>query len=153
MTLPGHVFFFFFFFFCHLTWLRTYCSMTDRRRLVVVGNGMVGHKLLETVDDLQSAPDRSASCGRSSRFCRSPARRTTGWPDSFFTGSTADDLSLVEDRLLERHGITVHLGDPARLDRHRAHTVTSGGGLTIGYDALVHKTGQRHDARRERARV
>ena len=34
--------------------------MTDRRRLAVVGNGMVGHKLLETVADLQA---RSGTAG------------------------------------------------------------------------------------------
>ncbi|KPC79310.1 hypothetical protein ADL35_19700, partial [Streptomyces sp. NRRL WC-3753] len=42
---------------------------------------------------------------------------------------------------LERHGITLHLGDPAvALDR-TARTVTSAAGRVLPYDALVLATG------------
>ena len=116
--------------------------MTDRRRLVVVGNGMVGHKLLETVADLQSAQDATGVPWEIVTFCEEPrpAYDRVGL-SSFFTGSTADDLSLVEDGFFERHGITVHLGDRVGSIDTAAHTVTSDGGLTIAYDALVLATG------------
>ncbi|MGZ4729626.1 MAG: nitrite reductase large subunit NirB [Acidimicrobiales bacterium] len=119
--------------------------MTDRRRLVVVGNGMVGHKLLETVADLQSGADAAGGPGgpwEIVTFCEEPrpAYDRVGL-SSFFTGSTADDLSLVAPGFFERHGITVHLGDRVGSIDTEAHTVTSDGGRTIRYDALVLATG------------
>ena len=48
---------------------------------------------------------------------------------------------MVEDGFMERHGVELHLGDPAvALDR-AARTVTARSGLTVGYDALVLATG------------
>ena len=72
--------------------------MTDRRRLVVVGNGMVGHKLLETARRPAAA---ATEPWQIVTFCEEPrpAYDRVGL-SSFFTGSTADDLSLVERRLL-----------------------------------------------------
>ena len=80
---------------------------------------MVGHKLLETVADLQSASGASGEPWEIVTFCEEPrpAYDRVGL-SSFFTGSTADDLSLVESGFFERHGITVHLGDRVAIDRH-----------------------------------
>ena len=116
--------------------------MTDRRRLVVVGNGMVGHKLLETVAELQGDPDRRGAPWEIVTFAEEPrAAYDRVGLSSYFTGSTADDLSLVTPGFFERHGITVHLGDRVGSIDTAARTVTSDAGRTIGYDALVLATG------------
>ena len=91
-----------------------------RLRLVVVGNGMVGHRLLTTLADL----------GVAGRFDitvlgeeRRPAYDRVAL-SSVFSGKRHDELSMVADGFFEQHGIALHLGDavtaidrPARRDR------------------------------------
>lgn len=111
--------------------------MTERRQLVVVGNGMVGHKLLEALADRGGCEQWNVvTFAEETR----PAYDRVGL-SSFFIGSTAADLSLVADGFFEEHGITVHLGDPVTSIDPAAHTVTSAAGRVIGYDALVLATG------------
>jgi nitrite reductase (NADH) large subunit len=60
---------------------------------------------------------------------------------SYFDGSTAEDLSLVEEAFLATHDIEVRLGDPVvALDR-LAREVTTASGEVYAYDALVLATG------------
>ncbi len=60
---------------------------------------------------------------------------------SYFTGRSADDLSLVPGGFFDRAGVTVHLGDPVvTLDR-AARVVTTAAGRAFSYDALVLATG------------
>jgi nitrite reductase (NADH) large subunit len=111
--------------------------MTERRQLVVVGNGMVGHKLLEALAERGGCVGWDVvTFAEETR----PAYDRVGL-SSYFTGSTAADLSLVTDGFFDRHGITVHLGDRVTAIDPAAHTVTSAAGHTIGYDALVLATG------------
>ncbi|CAM5372748.1 hypothetical protein SANTM175S_04252 [Streptomyces antimycoticus] len=44
---------------------------------------------------------------------------------SYFSGRTPDELSLVEDGFMARHGIELHLGDPAESIDRAARTVTA----------------------------
>ena len=108
-----------------------------KRDLVVVGNGMVGHRFLELL--LES--------GESERwnvvtFCEEPRLaydrvNLTG----FLDGKTATDLSLVTPHRYEDAGITVHVGDRAiAVDRARKD-VSSAEGRRIPYDLLVLATG------------
>ena len=105
--------------------------------LVVVGNGMVGHKLLSTL-----AAKGGHQIWDIVTFCEEsrPAYDRVGL-SSYFTGSTPEELSLVDDGFFEQHGITVHLGDHVvEIDRE-ARKVTSALGRTIAYDRLVMATG------------
>jgi len=112
-------------------------EVAARRTLVVVGNGMVGHKLLEVLLDRGATAEWDIVT-----FCeeRRLAYDRVGL-SSFFDGTSAEELSLVQPGFFERFGLTVHVGDAvASIDRKRA-TVTSRNGTTIGYDALVLATG------------
>lgn len=60
---------------------------------------------------------------------------------SFFSGKSADDLSLAPPGFFERHGIALHLGDKALTIDREAKRVHSARGLEIAYDALVLATG------------
>ncbi|WP_327293366.1 nitrite reductase large subunit NirB [Streptomyces sp. NBC_01198] len=51
------------------------------------------------------------------------------------------DLSMVEDGFMARHGIELHLGDPAVAVDRDSRTVTARSGLTVVYDTLVLATG------------
>ena len=59
----------------------------------------------------------------------------------YFSGKTAEDLSLVEEGFFETNGITLHLGDKAvAIDRDNKQ-VKSEKGLLIQYDKVVLATG------------
>ena len=59
----------------------------------------------------------------------------------YFTGKTAEDLSMVQPGFFDNHGITIHIGDKAEtIDRDRK-VVISEHGVEISYDKLVLATG------------
>jgi nitrite reductase (NADH) large subunit len=108
-----------------------------RRTLVVAGNGMVGHKLLEILVERGATAEWDIVT-----FCEEgrPAYDRVGL-SSFFNGTSAAELSLVSEGFFEQLGLTIHLGDAvASIDR-AASTVTSALGKVIPYDALVLATG------------
>ena len=109
----------------------------NRKKIVVVGNGMVGHKFLEA---LVARPEY-AEC-EVITFCEEPrAAYDRVHLSEYFAGKTADDLSLVEEGFFENHAITIHYSDKAvGIDRERK-VVFSSKGLEVGYDKLVLATG------------
>jgi nitrite reductase (NADH) large subunit len=111
--------------------------MTARKTVVVAGHGMVGHKLLEELLDRGAAEDWDIVT-----FCEEPRMAYDRVHlSSFFDGTTAAELSLVDPALLDESCLTVHTGDAAlQIDRD-ARTVTSALGRTITYDAVVLATG------------
>ncbi len=112
--------------------------MTMTRNLVVIGNGMVGHRLLEQV--VERGLTRLWNV---TTFCEEPRLAYDRVNLSgFFAGKTADDLSMLPrpEYYLE-HGIAVHPGDRAVAIDRAARTVTSAKGRTIAYDRLVLATG------------
>ncbi|MFF3324337.1 nitrite reductase large subunit NirB [Streptomyces sp. NPDC002889] len=105
--------------------------------IVVVGHGMVGQRFLEALAE-RGVTDRA----RIVVLCEEPrAAYDRVRLTSYFSGNTPDDLSMVEDGFLERHGIELYLDDPAEAIDTAARTVTSRAGLTIAYDTLVLATG------------
>ncbi|WP_035811974.1 nitrite reductase large subunit NirB [Jiangella gansuensis] len=109
---------------------------THQRTLVVVGNGMVGQRLVEAVR--QRDPGRGwriVVLGEEPRPAYDRVALT-----SYLTGTSAAELSVVPDGCYDDDCV-LHLGDPVRqLDRD-ARTVTTASGRVVGYDALVLATG------------
>lgn len=111
--------------------------MSVKQTLVVIGNGMVGQHFLAGLAESTIKEQYQIIT-----FCEEPrAAYDRVHLSSFFTGTTAEELSLVEDGFFDRHGITLHLGDKAVSIDRTAKTVTSAKGLTIAYDKLVLATG------------
>ncbi|MEE7626935.1 nitrite reductase large subunit NirB [Methylobacter sp. Wu8] len=111
--------------------------MSVKQTLVVIGNGMVGQHFLAGLAESTIKEQYQIIT-----FCEEPrAAYDRVHLSSFFTGTTAEELSLVEDGFFDRHGITLHLGDKAASIDRTAKTVTSAKGLTIAYDKLVLATG------------
>jgi nitrite reductase (NADH) large subunit len=98
---------------------------------------MVGHRLLELL------VEGGATAGWTIvTFCeeRNLAYDRVGL-SSYFSGTTADELSLVAPGFFDAAGLEVYVGDAvASIDRDNA-TVTSVNGVVVGYDALVLATG------------
>ncbi|MDQ6840437.1 MAG: nitrite reductase large subunit NirB, partial [Actinomycetota bacterium] len=109
----------------------------SRRTLIVVGNGMVGHKLLEVLAERGATAEWDIVT-----FCEEPrlAYDRVGL-SSFFSGATAEDLSLVAPGFFDQAGLQVHVGDAvASIDTATAEVVSTKG-IRIAYDALVMATG------------
>ncbi|MFI0262330.1 nitrite reductase large subunit NirB [Streptomyces sp. NPDC017056] len=130
-------------------------SSTDRPTLVLVGHGMVGQRLLEELAarDALAGPDGTDGPGTADgvpegwRWCvvvlAEEERRAYDRVhlSSLFTGTTPEELSLAAPDFLERHDITLRLGDPVTALDTTARTVTTRTGATWHYDALVLATG------------
>jgi nitrite reductase (NADH) large subunit len=108
-----------------------------RRRVVVIGNGMVGHRLLTELVEL-GATERLAIVVVGEE--RRPAYDRVAL-SSLFDGRSAEDLSLVEDDFFEREGIDLHLGDPVVAIDRGHQTVRTEAGTTFRYEQLVLATG------------
>jgi nitrite reductase (NADH) large subunit len=111
--------------------------MTNKKNLVVVGNGMVGHKFLE----LMVQKDVSEQWNLVT-FCEEPRVAYDRVNLSgYFSGKTAADLTLVEPGYYQENKVEIHIGDRV-VAIDRAHkTVTSANGVEISYDKLVLATG------------
>ncbi|MFG3369816.1 nitrite reductase large subunit NirB [Streptomyces sp. NPDC090032] len=105
--------------------------------LVLVGHGMVGQRFLEAL-----AERGLTDTHRVVVLCEEPRPaydrvRLT----SYFSGRTPDELSLTDAGFIARHGIELHLGDPAEHIDRATRTVTARSGLQVTYDTLVLATG------------
>jgi nitrite reductase (NADH) large subunit len=111
--------------------------MSNKQTLVVIGNGMVGQHFLAS---LVASPVKEQY--HIVTFCEEPRPAYDRVHlSSFFTGTSAAELSLVEDGFFEQNDITIHLGDKAATIDRAAKTVTSSKGICIAYDKLVLATG------------
>lgn len=108
--------------------------MSARSRLVVIGNGMVGQRLLEALP---------ANAGRSITVLGEESRPAYDRVQlsAFFSGKTAEELSLVAPGFFDRDDITLHLAERAVAIDREARLVRTTGGREIGYDTLVLATG------------
>lgn len=105
--------------------------------LVVVGNGMVGQKLLQALADSGALEHMAVTVlGEEIR----PAYDRVGLT-SWFETRDAADLALTSEAWFADQGITLHLGDAvATIDRD-TRTVITESGATFTYDHLVLATG------------
>ncbi len=112
--------------------------MISQKNLVVIGNGMVGHRFLEQVVEAGLHQQFNVIT-----FCEEPRYAYDRvYLSSYFSGKTADDLSLLsKPDYYQANGITVHLGEKAESIDRDNKTVTSNKGKTIAYDVLILATG------------
>ncbi|AZL72806.1 nitrite reductase large subunit NirB [Pseudomonas oryziphila] len=108
----------------------------QRARLVIVGNGMVGHHCVEQLIG-QGALERFELHVFGEERQRAYDRVHLS---EYFTGSCAETLALCEQGYYGDHGVHLHLGEAVlQIDRERCEVVTAEG--RYGYDQLVLATG------------
>ncbi len=111
--------------------------MSKKQTLVVIGNGMVGHTFLS---DLMASDIKD--CYEVITFCEEPrAAYDRVHLTEYFSGKSAEDLSMVEDNFFQENNITLHLGDKAESIDLKKKTVLSAKKTLIHYDKLVLATG------------
>ncbi len=104
--------------------------------IVVIGHGMVGHKFLETLAELKAPGIKVTVLAEEPR----PAYDRVHLSE-FFSGKTAQDLSLVAPGFFESTGFELRLNSKVVAIERRNHTVTLASGEVLPYDKLVLATG------------
>ncbi|QIA66018.1 nitrite reductase large subunit [Vibrio astriarenae] len=109
----------------------------SKMKLVVIGNGMVGHRYLEDLVDKTDVSNLDITV-----FCEEPrVAYDRVHLSSYFSHHTAQELSLVKEGFYEKHGIAVLLGERAINVNREKRTVYSSSGREIQYDKLIMATG------------
>jgi nitrite reductase (NADH) large subunit len=111
--------------------------MSANQNIVVIGNGMVGHKFLESLVGMDPSQKFNLTV-----LCEEPrAAYDRVYLSSYFAGKTAEDLSLVSEGFFEKHNINIKLNCKAKSIDRKAKTVMTEDGETVSYDKLVLATG------------
>ena len=110
---------------------------SPRKRVVVVGNGMVGHRFCERLVEFDVDQKYQVVT-----FCEEPrAAYDRVGLSKYFTHRDAQQLMLADPEWYAAQGIELHIGDRVtRIDRD-AKQVQSSLGRTIAYDILILATG------------
>jgi len=103
-------------------------------KIVVIGHGMVGHKLIESLVD--QADIELTVIAEEPRPAYDRVHLT-----EYFSGKSADDLLLARHDFADAYGIALHLNTKATSIDTANKTVTTADGRQIDYDKLVLATG------------
>ena len=113
--------------------------MSNKQTLVVIGNGMVGQYFLANLMSSDICDHYQVVT-----FCEEPIPAYDRVHLSeYFSGKTAEDLSLVAPGFFEENNITIHMADKAISIDSDSKIVKSEKGLEIAYDKLVLATGSK----------
>lgn len=111
--------------------------MMHKQKLVIIGNGMVGHRFIE---DFVEKADLAKF--QITVFCEEPrVAYDRVHLSSYFSHHTAEELSLVKEGFYEKHNIEMLLGERALTVDRQTKTVLSQTGREVGYDKLIMATG------------
>lgn len=103
-------------------------------KIVVIGHGMVGHKLIESLVD--QADIELTVIAEEPRPAYDRVHLT-----EYFSGKSADDLLLARHDFADAYGIALHLNTKATSIDTANKTVTTADGRQLDYDKLVLATG------------
>ncbi len=110
---------------------------SSQQKVVVVGNGMVGHKFIES---LLQAPNRDQFA--ISTFSEEPRLAYDRVQlSSYFNGATADDLALTQPEFYQDNSVDFVLNDKVVSLDTEGQSLTTASGQTLSYDKLVLATG------------
>ncbi len=109
----------------------------NKIKLVIIGNGMVGHRFIEDVVEKGDLNQYEITA-----FCEEPrVAYDRVHLSSYFSHHTADELSLVKEGFYQKHGIKVLIGERAINISRENKTVYSNSGREVQYDKLIMATG------------
>ncbi len=109
----------------------------SKQRIVVVGNGMVGHKCVQYLLDSEQRSDLEiTAASEETRLAYDRVKLS-----SYFDGATAADLAITDRDYYRENDIDVVMGDKvAEINKEEKYVVTEGG-RKFPYDKLVLATG------------
>ncbi len=108
----------------------------NKKRVIVIGNGMVGHKFIETLCDQKNSDIEILTFSEEPVLAYDRVQLS-----SYFSGESATDLSLASIKKYEEQGIKFHLNDKVISINKSEKTVVTEKGIEVCYDKLVIATG------------
>ena len=109
----------------------------SKKKLVVIGNGMVGHNFLEKLVESNGLDQYDVTV-----LCEEPRPAYDRVHLSeYFSGRTADDLSMVKGDFFNENGIDLHLNDKANSINCIEKMIETDSGQSIAYDKVVIASG------------
>ena len=109
----------------------------NKIEVIVVGNGMVGHKFIDNMLASDTAQQFQVSTfAEESRLAYDRVQLS-----AYFSGKFADDLALTDASYYQENGVKFVLSSKVTGIDPQAHTVTTAKGETLHYDKLVLATG------------
>jgi len=108
----------------------------SKQRIIVVGNGMVGHKFIDSIITDENVDYEVITFSEESRLAYDRVQLSY-----FFSGKTAEDLALTDEAYYQENGIHFVLNDKVvDLDFANKQVITASGRIEA-YDKLVLATG------------
>src|SRR5689334_15814349 len=105
-------------------------NLTPKKTIIVVGNGMVGHKFLDLMIRRGATEQfRLVTFCEETRLAYDRVNLS-----GYFAGKSADDLSLVAPGLYDDNGIEIYIGDRVASINRERRCVISAHGIRIDYD-------------------
>lgn len=109
----------------------------SKKRIVVVGNGMVGHKFIDNMLGHEDAADYDiVTFSEEPRLAYDRVQLS-----AYFSGSTADDLMLTSESYYQEHGVNYVLNDKVVELKMDEKKVVTESGREEPYDKLILATG------------
>ena len=112
-------------------------SASERTRVVVVGNGMVGHRFIETLITRDATTRLDVTVFGEERYPAYDRVNLSG----FFDGKSLADLSLVKPGQYQDAGVEFRPDETVVAIDRAAKTVATSSGATMSYDKLILATG------------
>src|SRR5690606_35533286 len=108
-----------------------------KKRIIVVGNGMVGHKFIDVLLNSDKAADYEVfTFSVETRLAHDRVKLSY-----YFSGSTVQDLMLTSEAEYQDRGVRYTLNDKVVAIDPANNTVTTASGRVEHYDKLVLATG------------
>jgi len=112
-------------------------TSNGKKNIVVIGNGMVGHRFIEKLIEYDAGQQYQITT-----FCEEPrAAYDRVGLTSFFAHRDAQQLMIARLDWYQENGVELHIGDRAAVINRKKKTVTSDEGRTTAYDHVVLATG------------
>ncbi len=109
----------------------------EKKRIVVIGNGMVGHRFIEELCDKNvEGTFEITTFSEEPRLAYDRVQLS-----SFFNGNTAADLMLTSEEVYDEKGVHYFLNEKVTAIRAENRCVVTDKGREVFYDKLVIATG------------
>ncbi|WP_281544294.1 nitrite reductase large subunit NirB [Grimontia sp. SpTr1] len=109
----------------------------EKKRIVVIGNGMVGHRFIEELCDKNAEGTFEIMTFSEEPRLAYDRVQLSG----YFSGKSADDLMLTSEEAYDEKGVHYFLNEKVTAIRAENHCVVTDKGREVFYDKLVVATG------------
>lgn len=107
-----------------------------KKKVVLVGNGMVGHKFIEYLSEQKHDDIEILTFSEEPSLAYDRVQLS-----SYFSGKSIEDLSLTDESNYKKLGVKYHLNDKVTLIDKEHNQIITEKGVRLDYDKLILATG------------